>query len=403
MKLKQQFQQLLKGKSCQCIEVVDKGSLDLHYYRVELKQNKQQLELTSKADSNELETLGLSSKLPAVLVLEGISVLSKIVEGNVSLEVEHLYSKLLPGANSEEFYLQYVTLSNDRLWLAMMRKDTVHQLIEKIEEAGVHVVNVCIGQPVVSAALSLINKEAIHYHGYTLTHQNGGLIDWKPSDTAQSQLQIGGDSYEADYLPGFSGAFNFLLEVIPVYGDVNIATTGEQIFHQKRIFELGKWAAMILVLLMSLGNYLVFDHYYKAYNEMDARVAQHASEAMVIDRLQEELEYKKKLLEESGLLAPSKTSYYSDNIAATVTRPIVLEEMEIFPSSKSKKSGEVIYSYKDKTIKIVGWTNNSQELNDWIGKLKQMNWVNSVEIKRYEKSNKRKESQFELTLTINAG
>ena len=99
-----------------------------------------------------------------------------------------------------------------------------------------------------------------------------------------------------------------------------------------------------------------------------------------------------------GILDASRTSYYSDQIAATVPTSIQLTELSINPLEKKLRKGEQEMVFQTNLIQVSGRAKRSTHLNNWIKTLKKYDWIKSVSILNYTQDNARVSGEFNIAI-----
>lgn len=398
MTVKDRINSYLFGNTCTGLEVFVEG--DHYTYRsATIIKKGDAVEIENTVVLSELEEL--DKQYPVALLLEGKGVIHKLVNYSESdIHVDTIAKQVLPNVSLDDFYIQFSRIHDCLVWVAIARKNVVDELLQQCASVGISVIDFFIGPVVLSSVLSLTNEAELNINGLLVQHQAGVISNISKAEPLQQNITVGDERISTAMLLPFAAALHTLLAMGRVQGDSDFIQVFKEEYRQKRILKLGTWAALIIILVISMGNYFAFDHYHSKYAALDNRMAESAAQLQVIDGLKETLLAKKTLLEQTGLLEPSKTAYYADRIAKTVPRDMLLESMEVFPAVMKKLKGEKTYTYDESNINVSGFVDNSSILNGWVKELNELDWITEVVIVNYEKVKKSTESRFELQLKL---
>ena len=97
----------------------------------------------------------------------------------------------------------------------------------------------------------------------------------------------------------------------------------------------------------------------------------------------------------------SKTSFYADQIAASVPKGIQFSVLDIFPLIEKQNNFQEnqLQEFKQNIILIKGLSKSSTVYNQWVRKLKKLDWIKTVDHLDY-KDVDRNNAEFELRLGI---
>lgn len=118
----------------------------------------------------------------------------------------------------------------------------------------------------------------------------------------------------------------------------------------------------------------------------------------LLERLRQEKTRKEQLILSSGINASEFISFYIDRIGESVPGSISLKEVQVFPLKeklKEKKKVEI----QQEVIEIIGYTPGSEVLDNWMEKVNRFEWVKSVELINYLKS-ENVNAEFKLLITL---
>jgi Tfp pilus assembly protein PilN len=145
----------------------------------------------------------------------------------------------------------------------------------------------------------------------------------------------------------------------------------------------------------------LFDYYDNQQKGLKVEVGQQKSLLNQRDDLAGKYEAKKSLLGDQLHLGESKSSYYADQLAATLPSSLQLTKLVLFPSIKEDgyNSEESLPRYDNQTILVEGQCQASIFYNNWKRSLEELNWVASIHNLSYQ-NNKNGQGIFKLKITL---
>jgi len=142
----------------------------------------------------------------------------------------------------------------------------------------------------------------------------------------------------------------------------------------------------------------LFD-YYNGHNEtlsQNSQINQSYKEQLLL--LTNELNDKKKLVDDISNSTSSKTSFYFDQIGLSVPTTISLNSIGYQPVLKNIEEGKKII-LSEQTLFIKGSSSNGENFLNWVKSLEKFDWIKSVDIVDYG-TGKKLSTMFELRIAI---
>ena len=210
---------------------------------------------------------------------------------------------------------------------------------------------------------------------------------------------IGGEKLAADYLPAFAAAFQQLL---PEENRIQLA---DELFHkaqddflQRKLFKTGVKAVLAFVLVLLLGNYFAFSHYWAKKSELDSQLQSNGGAFSEVTQLEQDVHSKRDFLSQAGLLSPAHYAYYADQLAASLPDAIRLTQLNLSP--KLKFAEEDTIGFRPGRIEVGGSCSQSVVLNNWLQQLQQQSWVKAATLQSYVQDKSMAQGVFQIQLEI---
>lgn len=145
--------------------------------------------------------------------------------------------------------------------------------------------------------------------------------------------------------------------------------------------------AMAIFLFLLLMNVMIFDQFNKQKRVLSSSIMQNNSVLEQLNTLQSDLDLKQEFFNNTSWMHSTNFSFYVSEIGRTVIKDLTLDELSVNPvSDDSKRKGKL--RFKEGEILVKGHCTKSATLNKWKKKVKDLDWVKSVDVRSFERDNK---------------
>ncbi len=392
---------LFKVQKIAALEVFNQEDNSWQMNLTILEKKKEQLSIVEKqtlvSNLKAISSL-VSAELPLILLVNGKGVLQKKIS-HLPEQPLNIPARLLPEANGAEFCCQ-VDTAVDGFWISMMRKVHLEAMIEKLKKAGLTVVDVSFGLFSVQHVIPLLPKDIGHLNigNYQLVLLNRAIESYGKTNTSEElNIQIGDEVISNYAIPSFSVAFQYLLQVQKKLINVEFVKLEKAAYFYHRIFKKSAKVALLGFFALLALNFLIFNWLNSNIQQQQMDLIFHQTQLIQLDSLKNRFVQQQTFIKQNSLLKPSRTSFFADQIGASLPKGIQLSEMHLFPSTANQKQqSERLFLFDRHSIFIKGYCKRSTSLNVWIKKLKAFDWVQNVEVLPY----KELEGQAEFELKI---
>jgi len=406
------FKNIVKNSTATGLEVVllPEGNYEMNV--VVVKKKKAALSIESKIEG--IKSIDELSKMidknhPLVLVINGKGILHRKVTLLETDTPETILNKVLPNATIEEFVMQRIALDESQAFISVIRANALNELTESLKRANlVNIAECLLGPFVVNNVVSLLDQQTIinnriQFDKYQIQTNGQQITELSIIDPANTneKILIEGEYVSSKLLLPFAAAVSYFVgNTEGVLNSENINILKEE-QAQKRKFELTGWVALIAIFVVLLINYFTFNHYWKKSQDINSLFTQNESALQHYEALKAEYERKKGFLEQNGLLENSRTSFYADELAASLPESIQWLDVNICPVKKKQNSEEDkgIY-FENRIITISGKCRRSADLNDWIKQIKKNVWINSTSLVAYKQDNANEAGLFLIKMEL---
>lgn len=407
MKTPRLIENLLALKKATGVEVhVSDAGLTINYCTLELKKNEVSLLRSGAGLSVDAFMKEADLRIPVILVFDGKGIIHKNVQANDTDDLVSLLHKTLPNTSPGDFYIKHTALFNAHCMASASRREVIDETVQLFQHKKADVAGIAFGPFQVRNILPLISAgyhEEVALPGYTLQFTDGYVNDLLFKTNAPAGFKIGSDTIASSLLTSFAAAFSALTG----HSDDTLTNLPlmqlKDDYRQKKIFKTGLVSAACFLFGILLLNVLAFTHYNAGKQDLQTRINVNQSMISQIDTLKKELAEKEVIVQKTGLLQASRTSYYADRIASTVPSSIRLTQLSVYPQEKNDaEESEASYHFKAGRIEIRGKCRYSIDVNDWINQVRSFEWAKGVKLLQYNPSNTEKGSDFIIQVDLNA-
>jgi Tfp pilus assembly protein PilN len=376
---------LIKSEVCSVEVCFNENSVTYQY--LILKKNGNKLSITEKGTSFEnliLPARVLKSKIPVIVIINGKGVLFKKIEVSESeVDVESVVNAAFPAINIKDFYGQVFENGENERLVSISRKEVVDQVISDFRSKQINVTDLIIGVPAIIGLKPLwtnLNQLPTTNHIVYLINTN---IDKIESNRENRRVKIDEFEIESPNTLCFAVGLSYLMQN-------RIAENAREGLDQfyKRHIESNKVTFIvacfvIVALVFSLTNAILYSSYFDKNNKLEAELGVYEGKNERINKLLQDYEKNKKLIEDAGILNKNKLSEFADKLSETLPADVVLTKMEFNPRSESMEVDDSLQTFKSKVLVIQGNCNKSLVINEWVNILKLQDFVKEVNLEKF--------------------
>lgn len=378
---------------------------NLYYNVCILKKEKNSAKILLQQDNipslSELKEI-LKEDIPIFLGINIKGILNRVLDYIPNSKKDAL-TAVFPSAKEDDFYVQQVETDQNTL-ISVVRKDSVLELLKSFETAELWVVNAFVGPFWIEEILPILPAyvQTIQIGQQVLTIENQHITGLSKSVSARQELfSIGEDRVSESLSLALSMAFIAITQSNIQGVEADFIDQQQTNFYYKKLFHYTALGALAFFFVALFTNYLLFEHYNSQEQGLKVEVSQQQSLLNQRDSLAKKYQDKKALLGDQLNLGQSKSSYYADQLAATLPSTLQLTNLVLFPKIKEEgySSEESLPRYDNQTILVEGQCQASVFYNNWKRSLEELDWVASIHNLSYQ-NNKNGQGVFKLKITL---
>lgn len=395
---KQWINTFITSKKFLCIEISTKNDIR-EYHAVLVDKKKDSLFITSTYTTTSFDELlqNIPNNRPTLLSFTGQGIISKKVESSTSYR-----SKLLFNTNLEDFFW-YEFIESNNIFVSVIRKKIIEDTLSDFKKHNISIVDISVGPIIIAAIKPLLPlKTTLNTQNYQLIFSNNKLQSFGVNQINESNLSydIEGEKISVKEIIPFSNLVNHLYPNESIVSENNFLIQNKKEFYFKKAFKTIGLFALPSFLILLLMSYLLLGYYQNKYMNLQVELSEENITLNKLTLLEKDKENKEKMLQESGLNNDNFLSYYIAEITKEIPQEINLTELYIFPpQSKIKKKQRILFT--NNLIKLEGIAHTNEAFTKWIKRLKQLKWINNLEIVEFKKEGKNNTFQIKITVDFN--
>jgi Tfp pilus assembly protein PilN len=330
------------------------------------------------------------SKAYAIHV-NGTGVLTRLVEFLPGYK-----EQLIVNGDKDDFY--FTSFNDDhQVATSFFRKSLIEDIVTELKVAKVFLVGISCGIiPVLNLAL---DTEKIAFD-YTIQIENQRITKFSRNEQPADRSVIQGIFKEKQQAIN-EGILSSLLAPNENYSsgftseENTAALENYSQFNRFRFFGI---AVVFIVLSALIINHFYLNHLNNQVADLETELTLNNDNLTLLENLKQEKIRKELLVQSSGVNQDQYLSFFIDRIGETVPKSISLQAMNLFPLKEALKEKRKVEIQPD-GIEIIGTTPSSEILDDWMEKMERFQWVESVELLNYLKSENGK-AEFKLLISM---
>lgn len=376
-------------------------ALEIHYRdsgmeirACELRYHKGLLSLKGQKVYSDFESLKQSRALPCIAYLSGRKVLTKSVklDSPETVEMAELLKQAFPAVNSKSVHFQ-VDQINSMAHVSVIRKEVLDEFFQNWP-ASHPLIDLQIGPYFLLEPLAELLQGPIYIGGYEL---DPAALEMVPATEQSGIMHLFGEEVES----AVSGAFAYALLFC---SNAVLPSVLDEIVYNRGQWKFSKWNQALIkyglgsVLVLLLFSFLGFSYYNDLNNKVAFKAQDYQSQLESLEKLEAALSSKR------NFIANNQSDYLStaqalDQLAERLPKEVKFKRLQSHPVERIKeKEGKVFYERN--TVRILGEAKNYRSFQDWVLKIKSLEWVADLEILGYQELSTGHEAEFILKLEI---
>ncbi|MEO7215171.1 hypothetical protein [Mucilaginibacter sp.] len=337
------------------------------------------------------------------LNIYGKGILIKRIEKVQEVE-KNAFHTILPNAESKDFYIQNF-ISGEYSYVSAIRKTEADHLINQFNGQGFKVLAVSLGPFAVQNIIDQLNfyGEEFLFAGHKVSRNESG--DWltysfNEINKSPYPIKLDVDVIDERAVLPYAQAFQLILadKLSPISAFVESLTEAYANTIRHRKFKAATYVILAVFFVALLANYILLSGLNSQNIQLVNQLALTSKSTEDIDSLSKKIAGKEALLKTLGWDGGINKSMLIDQLAAQSPAEIIWTEVSINPVDIQKTRLEKTLTFKNKRIHIIGNSQRIIPVNEWIARIKALQWVKNVQLERFVFSTEENTGQFDIEI-----
>lgn len=382
---------LIYGKNYAAIEHTKGGGITI----LQLAQQKKAFTITQRTTTKDL-VKGiefLKGQKHIFLVFNDEQVLSKKV-AMTHQDEKVLIRNAFPNISLDQFYYQTYQ-NNYNSFVCIARKDSIDSIIGTYKEKGISVVDFSLGNLVIQNLESFVENMTLFTSNAQIEFVSNFINDIKKTNTTKENYLINDLEVSNEEVLPLSGILSYYIKNESSTKSKELKT---EYFH-KRFFDVGLKTGLGFLLVLLLVNFFFYSSYRDKVSNLMGELQLSKTYKSQLNKLQEEVSQKKRLVESVQSASNSKFSQYIDELGISTPNTILLSQIHYQPIEGIQKKDKPLM-FKTNQMLVKGISKENEDFSNWVSLLEQKKWIRNIAIHQYGKGNKTSNNAtFEFIIT----
>ncbi|MDC6390959.1 hypothetical protein PP182_19895 [Maribacter sp. PR1] len=390
---------LKEGYSYTGLEILEDEGHEV-YLTLEVVKQKDNLIIENRQRVEDLDALtkAIDKQAPVFVCINTAAVLTKRLEKSGEGSPAALVNQAFPNLDHSNFYYQILE-QRDTSVVTIARKETVDTLLKRLKEQGLQAFSIALGLSTIRSLLPYLNEPQIQTAKWQLDIQEGQLHRFSQETTSRSySYNVNGLSLTKNDVLSFSHIVGHLGQNVAANNFDGLLQSIRSKFQNQRIFQKGIRFALVFFVVLLLGNFLVYQHYFGKVGELNTSLEANGSHKSALLELTESVQAKRERVEMLQKSSSSTATAYLDALAASLPNSVLLEGMTYQPLEKTIQKDKPIL-LEASSMTVSGISKDSKIYSDWLETLEEKKWVAQVETLDFDYSSSNA-SQFTIKIDI---
>jgi Tfp pilus assembly protein PilN len=395
---------LIKSEIC-ALEVV-LGDAGIEYHFTIVKNKGKKIEVAYKGtvkDILDLPKQVLKTKIPVILVINGKGVILKKINlpQEEELNTEQIIDQNLPAINKEDLFIQVFKQADRTAYITISRKEVVNSILVKLKENKYDVADVYIGAPAIIGLQPLwnsFNRIATSTHSVELN--NGNIDSIQNGVNEQKAITIGTLDVENENVLGLAVGLGYLMDNKLADCADDELNKLHRVHQEKNKLRVLTVTCVAIAFSIAVINVMFYMNYFDRNNKLETELSVYQGKYDEVNKLLNNYQSKKELIEGAGVLNRNRLSEYADRIGATIPEEVVLGQMYFNPKNEDVESNDSLVVFENGQLVIKGNCNKSLVVNEWLNVLKMQEFIKAVTLEKFVYSKEGYLPNFEIKILM---
>lgn len=381
------------------------GKMAIHACSVVVKDNKLDIDkkFTDLENINDLKKY-LPQKTLVSINLFGKGILQKQVDRLDEINA-NTFAQILPNGNPEDFYIQNF-VSGESSFVSIIRKAEADKWIDAVKNLRFTPLSFSLGPFPVQQVIEQLNfyDDDIVFDGHVI--KRNASNEWIGYNFAAGlvagfPLKVSTEGINENLILPYAAAFQLALspDIELIHADVgSLQAQLDKELDNKKLRVKG-FLVLVAFFVLLLINFIAFSWLTATNDELSEQLSVSAKSVNDMEGITEEIKTKEALLKTLGWDDGLNKAALIDQLASLLPDDIRLLEMGLNPIDGAATRTQRSISFYDRTIRLVGSSQSILPVNEWMARIKTLQWVKTTQMESYVFNSELGSGQFTITLT----
>ena len=373
-----------------------------YYALILVKEKKGELTIAESHvfDNWEKMIAHVNPKTPICISFNTENVIIKEIPNKIKGHNETLVNQIFPSIPIDKIYYEVVNLASSK-YISISNQKEIKQVIERLKKNKFNPISISLGITGITYILPYLKNKIIETNCHNLALNNLNLVSFnqRGEKVSEKNYNINGLKISNKFLLSFSCVLSNKIGTQKISSNLTGAIKSlKNEFSSKRKFTIVSQSFLVILLVILLSNFFLFDFYYDRSEKLLQETSIYEIKRKNYSDILERVKSKENRLFVIDSNSNSKVTYLLDQLAGSIETSTVLEQLTYQPIARTIKINQPI-SVSENTILINGSTSNKILFVNWLNEVESNYWVKSVETLGFEQ--KRKTTFFSIKLILN--
>lgn len=316
--------------------------------------------------------------LPISLTITGKGILQK--KSDQSAEKTKLRN-VFPAIKEDEFYCVFSTLQSG-CNVSIIREETIDSILNQLSITRDQVIDIALETSILSSYANTTLDLPTTIGGFEFTYDSNEIVSFNRTESKSLNVILGEQLDEKVHLAYLAGVAFFLKLNT---SDNPIWIYNKQEWKSKKVFQTAVVGLLGFLLIFFLGNLFVNNSLQSSFNEMSIKASEVEDLVNEKERIQNAINIKEDFIDKLQLTKNAQFASLAEEIGSSVPKNIQLTSIKFNPIKKSvRKKKEIVF--ESGVLIIEGVSLKSIFYHKWTNVLKELNWVQKIELVAYEEN-----------------
>jgi Tfp pilus assembly protein PilN len=314
-------------------------------------------------------------------------------------------AQILPNGNPEDFYVQNF-VSGESSFVSIIRRADADKWIDAVKNLGFTPLSLSLGPFPFQSVIEHLNfyDEDIVFDGHIIKRNTSKAwtgYSHAAGSTTGFLLKISTEAINEKLVLPYAVAFQLALspdiEVIEANVDALQAQLQNELSNKK--LRVKGFLVLVAFFILLLINFIAFSWLTATNNQLSELISVSARSVNDMEGITDHVKTNEALLKTLGWDDGINKAALIDQLASLTPDDIRLLEMRLNSIDGAATRTQRSLSFYDRTIKLVGSSQNILPVNEWMARIKTLKWIKTIQMDSYTFNTELGSGQFTITLT----